>query len=168
MDLSVKRDGARHVLDWGAGARACAVGCGGVSADKSEGDGITPAGHWPLRRVLYRPDRLDAPKTVLPVMQLEEEDGWCDAPADVNYNKLVQLPYPASAEKMWRADGLYDVVVVVGYNDAPVVKGKGSAIFLHIAKKDYAPTEGCVTVSREDLLEALAQLKRGERLKIES
>jgi L,D-peptidoglycan transpeptidase YkuD (ErfK/YbiS/YcfS/YnhG family) len=168
MELTVKRDGARYVLDWGAGPRACAVGRGGVAEKKSEGDGITPHGSWALRRVLYRADRLDAPKTILPVVLIEVEDGWCDAPADVNYNKLVQLPYPASAERLWREDGLYDVVVVVGYNDAPVVKGKGSAIFLHVAKKDYAPTEGCVAVTREDLLETLAQLKRGERLKIEA
>ncbi len=166
MDLTVRRDGARYVLDWGAGPRACVVGRGGIGDKRGEGDGITPKGSWPLRRVLYRPDRLDAPKTILPVVQIEEADGWCDAPSDVNYNKLVQLPYPASAEKMWREDGLYDVVVVVGYNDAPVVKGRGSAIFLHIAKPDYALTESCVALKREDLLEALAQLKRGERLKI--
>ncbi len=168
MDLTVKRDGARYELDWGAGPRACAVGKGGVGDKHAEGDGITPKGAWALRRVLYRPDRLDAPKTILPVVQIEEEDGWCDAPSDVNYNKLVQLPYPAHAEKIWREDGLYDVVVVIGYNDAPVVKGKGSAIFLHVAKKDYAPTEGCVAVARDDLLAALAQLKRGERIRIES
>ena len=142
------------------------MGRGGVAEKKSEGDGITPQGSWAFRRVLYRPDRLDAPKTILPVVQIEEEDGWCDAPADVNYNKLVQLPYPVSAEKLWREDGLYDVVAVLGYNDAPVVKGNGSAIFLHVAKKDYALTEGCVAVKREDLLEALAQLKRGERIVI--
>src|ERR1700688_1076864 len=125
MELTVKCNGARYVLDWGAGPRACAVGRCGVAEKKSEGDGITPQGSWAFRRVLYRPDRLDAPKTILPVVQIEEEDGWCDAAADVNYNKMVQLPYPVSAEKLWREDGLYDVVAVLGYNDAPVVKGKG-------------------------------------------
>lgn len=167
MNLTVRGDGARYVLDWGAGARACAVGKGGIGEKRAEGDGITPAGHWPLRRVLYRPDKMDAPKTVLPVQQIDEEDGWCDTPADVNYNRLVQIPYPSHAEAMWREDGLYDVVVVLGYNDAPIIKGKGSAIFLHVAKPDYAPTNGCVAVKREDLLEALAQLARGDRIRIE-
>lgn len=168
MNLTVKRDGARHVLDWGKGPRVCAVGRGGVGEKRAEGDGVTPAGVWPLRRVFYRPDRMDAPKTVLPVIQIEEEDGWCDAAQDVNYNRLVQLPYPSHAEAMWRADALYDVVVVIGFNDAPIVKGKGSAIFLHVAKPDYAPTAGCVAVNREDVLEALAQLVRGDRIRIES
>lgn len=167
MDLVLKRDGAHHVLDWGAGPRRCAVGRGGVGEKRSEGDGITPAGNWPLRRVLYRADRMEAPKTVLPVVQIEEEDGWCDAPDDINYNRLVQLPYPSSAEPMWRQDGLYDVVAVVGFNDAPVVKGRGSAVFLHVAKGDFAPTEGCIALKCEDLVEALSQLKRGDRLRVE-
>ncbi|MGQ0740930.1 MAG: L,D-transpeptidase family protein [Alphaproteobacteria bacterium] len=168
MNLTVRRDGARHVLDWGAGPRPCTVGHGGVGQKQREGDGVTPMGAWPLRRVFYRPDRLDAPKTVLPVIQIEEEDGWCDAPDDVNYNKLVQLPYPSHAEALWRRDHLYDVVVVIGFNDAPIIKGKGSAIFLHLARKDYAPTQGCVAANKEDLLEALAQLSRGDRIRIES
>ena len=167
MNLTVRREGAHYVLDWGAGARACAVGKGGVSEKSREGDGVTPAGAWPLRRVLYRADRLDAPKTVLPLVEIEEEDGWCDAPDDVNYNRLVQLPYPSHAEALWREDGLYDVVAVIGFNDAPIVKGRGSAIFLHVAAKDYAPTQGCVAVKKQDLLEALAQLVRGDRIRIE-
>ena len=146
MNLTVKRDGARHVLDWGKGPRVCAVGRGGIGEKRAEGDGVTPAGVWPLRRVFYRPDHMDAPKTVLPVIQIEEEDGWCDAAADVNYNRLVQLPYPSHAEAMWRADGL----------------------LLHVAKPDFAPTEGCVAAKQEDLLEALAQLARGDRIRIEN
>ena len=167
MNLSVRRDGARYVLDWGAGPRACSVGKGGIGEKSREGDGVTPAGVWPLRRVLYRPDRLDAPKTILPVVQIDEGDGWCNAPGDVNYHRLVQLPSPSHAEAMWRSDGLYDIVVVIGFNDAPIVTGKGSAIFLHVARADYAPTQGCIAASKDDLLEALAQLSKGDRIKIE-
>ncbi len=136
----------------------CALGKGGiVAADaKREGDGATPAGVWPLRRLFFRPDRLDAPMTRLPVTALAPDDGWCDAPADPAYNRPVTLPYPASAEQLWRDDDVYDLIVVLGYNDAPVVASRGSAIFLHIAKPGYPPTEGCVALAKTDLLEVLA------------
>ena len=132
----------------------CALGRGGVAARgaKREGDGATPAGLWPLRRLLYRPDRLSAPKTRLPVSALNPTDGWCDAPGDAAYNQPVTLPHPASAEHLWREDGVYDLIVILGYNDAPVVAGRGSAIFLHIARPDYSPTEGCVALAEADLL----------------
>jgi L,D-peptidoglycan transpeptidase YkuD (ErfK/YbiS/YcfS/YnhG family) len=135
----------------------CALGKSGVAAmgAKREGDGATPAGLWPLRRLFYRPDRLSAPRTRLPTAALKPADGWCDAPGDPTYNQLVTLPYPASAEHLWRDDDVYDLIVVLGYNDAPVVPGRGSAIFLHVARPDYSPTEGCVALARADLLEVL-------------
>ncbi len=136
----------------------CALGPAGViaAAEKREGDGSTPMGAWPMRRLLYRPDRGPAPPTALPVQAIQPGDGWCDAPGDPNYNRPVTLPYPASAERMWRGDGLYDLVVVLGHNDDPPVPGLGSAIFLHLAKPDYAPTEGCVALARPDLEAVLA------------
>ena len=164
MDIVVKREGEIYLADWGAGARRCAVGRAGIGEKESEGDGITPIGRWPLRRVFYRADRLPAPSTVLSVAEIEPDDAWCDVPSDPNYNRLVRLPYGALDERLWREDALYDVVAVVGYNDAPVVPGKGSAIFLHVARPDCAPTAGCVALSRGDLLEALAQLTRKDRL----
>jgi L,D-peptidoglycan transpeptidase YkuD (ErfK/YbiS/YcfS/YnhG family) len=135
----------------------CALGRGGVAnpGEKREGDGATPAGTWPLRRLLYRADRLSAPKTELPVAALTPTDGWCDAPGDPAYNRPVTLPYPASAESLWREDGVYDLIVVLGYNDTPVVAGHGSAIFLHVARPDYSPTEGCVALAQADLLALL-------------
>lgn len=141
-----------------------AVGRGGIRVDKREGDGATPAGVWPLREALYRPDRLSMPVTKLPVRALAPYDGWCDAPSDARYNRLVRLPYPASAEQLWRGDHLYDLIVVVGYNDAPVVPGKGSAIFLHLARSDYAPTAGCVAFARRHLLAILARVDARSRL----
>jgi L,D-peptidoglycan transpeptidase YkuD (ErfK/YbiS/YcfS/YnhG family) len=167
MDITVKRAGEIYAADWGAGARHCTVGRGGIAEKQREGDGITPIGRWPLRRVLYRADRLEAPRTVLPVAEIEPDDSWCDVPGDPNYNRLVRLPYGSLEERLWRDDELYDVVAVVGFNDAPVVSGKGSAIFLHVARGDYAPTAGCVALSKDDLLEALAQLKRNDRLVVQ-
>jgi L,D-peptidoglycan transpeptidase YkuD (ErfK/YbiS/YcfS/YnhG family) len=168
MDIVVRRVRGGFVADWGAGARPCAVGRGGVAMKDREGDGITPAGVWPLRNVLYRPDRLAPPGTRLPTSPLAPADGWCETPNDPDYNRPVRLPHRSSSETMWREDALYDVVVVVGYNDDPVVPGKGSAIFVHLARPDYGPTAGCVALSREDLLEAVAQLTPGDRLIVQA
>jgi L,D-peptidoglycan transpeptidase YkuD (ErfK/YbiS/YcfS/YnhG family) len=164
MDIVVRREGATHVADWGAGARRCAVGQNGIGEKLREGDGLTPAGRWPLRRVLYRADRLEAPRTRLSLAEIEPHDAWCDVPGDPSYNRLVRLPYASVDERLWRADWLYDLIVVVGFNDAPVVPGKGSAIFLHLARADYGSTQGCVALCREDLLEAVAQLSIANRL----
>src|SRR5271169_2809446 len=155
------RDGRLH---WSGGSAAAAVGRAGVKADKHEGDGATPAGTYPLVSILYRPDRIAPPLSALPVNALAASDGWVVEPSDANYNRPVSLPYPASAEQMWREDGLYDALVVIGYNLEPVVPGAGSAIFLHIATPDLAPTAGCVAVKREILLELLPLL--GPRSKI--
>jgi L,D-peptidoglycan transpeptidase YkuD (ErfK/YbiS/YcfS/YnhG family) len=149
------RDGR---LRWPGGSAAAAVGRAGVKVDKHEGDGATPAGTYLLVSILYRPDRITAPRSRLPVKPLAPSDGWVDEPSDANYNRPVSLPYPASAEQMWREDDLYDALVVIGYNMEPVVPGAGSAIFLHIAKPDFAPTAGCIAVEREILLKLLPLL----------
>jgi L,D-peptidoglycan transpeptidase YkuD (ErfK/YbiS/YcfS/YnhG family) len=149
---------------WDGERLRCALGRGGVRFDKREGDGATPVGNWPMRRLLYRPDRLAAPATRLAANPIAEQDGWCDDPADAGYNRPVRLPYPAGAEHLWRSDGLYDLIVPLGYNDAPVVPGAGSAIFLHVAQRDYAPTEGCVALAQADLLRVLAGADAGCRV----
>ena len=148
-------------FDLGGRRVRCALGPAGVTpaAAKREGDGASPAGAWPLRRVIYRPDRRPAPQTELPVQALAPDDGWCDAPADPAYNRPVTLPYPASAEQLWREDAVYDLIVILGHNDDPVVPGAGSAIFLHLARPDYAPTQGCVALAAGDL-EALLRIAR--------
>lgn len=157
----------RAVLD--GRAYPCSLGRSGVRQDKREGDGATPAGDFPLREALYRPDKFARPPaTGLPLRPLRPEDGWCDDPADPMYNRPVTLPYPASHERMWRDDDLYDLVVVVGHNDQPVAPGRGSAIFLHLARPGYAPTAGCVGLAREDLLELLARLGPGSRVVIQA
>jgi L,D-peptidoglycan transpeptidase YkuD (ErfK/YbiS/YcfS/YnhG family) len=153
-------------LRWSAGSAVAVVGRSGVRADKREGDGATPAGTYPLIRILYRPDRIAPPSSQLPITPLASNDGWVDDPADANYNRLVSLPYPASAEEMWRQDGLYDALVVIAYNMDPIIAGAGSAIFLHIASPDFAPTAGCVAVTKEVLLGLLPLLGPGSRITI--
>lgn len=146
----------------------CALGRAGVTATKREGDHQTPLGTFPLRAVLYRPDRLAPPVTGLPCRALTPADGWCDDPASSDYNRRVILPHPARHEILWRDDSVYDLIVVVGYNDAPVVPGAGSAIFMHLARDGYAGTEGCVAFAREDLLTILAELSPDSRVLITS
>ena len=142
----------------GAGLRArCALGKGGVmpAAAKREGDGASPAGRWPVRRVWYRPDKGPPPETGLPVIAMRPSDGWCDAPGHPLYNRWVPLPFPASHERLWREDGLYDLVVELAYNDDPPIAGRGSAIFMHVARPGYMPTEGCIALGEGDLRQVL-------------
>ncbi|MEQ9447642.1 MAG: hypothetical protein RLN70_01890, partial [Rhodospirillaceae bacterium] len=117
----------RGVLKVDGQALPCVFGRGGVSIEKTEGDGRTPEGQFPLRGVYYRADRVTRPETALPTVEISPADGWCDAPDDPMYNKPVTLPYAASAERMWRDDHQYDVVVVIGHNDSPAVPNRGSA-----------------------------------------
>lgn len=148
---------ARHagVLRYHDMELPCALGRSGIAAVKSEGDGYTPAGVWPMRRVLYRADKIANLVCRLPIAPIDPTDGWCDDPDDPLYNQPVKLPYDASHERMWRDDSLYDVVAILGHNDNPVVPGAGSAIFFHIASTDYQPTEGCIAIAREHMLELL-------------
>ncbi|WP_255468836.1 L,D-transpeptidase [Reyranella sp. CPCC 100927] len=147
------------------GDRPCALGRGGVHTAKREGDGVTPAGTWRLRRVWYRADRLPGPpQTALALRAIAPSDGWCDDPASPDYNRAVVLPHAARHERLWRDDALYDVIVELGYNDDPPVAGDGSAIFLHVAHTDFAPTEGCVALAREDLLSLLRECGPGDAL----
>lgn len=163
MRIVVSADGW---LAWPGGRVRCALGRSGISARKREGDGATPAGVFPLREVYFRPDRLDPPPTDLPVCALDPGDGWCDDPGDAAYNRHVCLPYAARHERLWREDALYDLLMVIGYNDDPVLAGAGSAIFLHVArievgKSGYAATEGCVALALPDLQDLLFTCRPG-------
>lgn len=142
----------------------CALGRSGIRSGKREGDGATPRGAFHLESGFYRGDKLLQPRTALLVRPSRHDDGWCDAKDDRNYNRQVKHPYPASAERLWRKDGLYDLVVVINYNRRPRVAGRGSAIFMHVAEKGLKPTEGCVALPRRDLLKVLAHI--GPRTRI--
>ncbi|MEI9891460.1 MAG: L,D-transpeptidase family protein [Caulobacteraceae bacterium] len=160
-------DGRGRVVWPGHEVRA-AIGRGGFlpAGEKREGDGAGPIGAWPIRRVLYRPDKLGPPKTGLPTQAIRRTTAGATPPLDEAYNHPVTLPYPASAERMWRDDHVYDLVVVLGHNDDPTVPDAGSAIFLHLARPDYSPTEGCVALARPDLEALLAAAKPGDLLEI--
>ncbi len=153
-------------LLWPGHSERAACGRAGVQTDKREGDGASPAGTFPLLQVFYRADRISRVATGLPLTPLRPTDGWVDDPADPQYNRLVSLPYPAHHEEMWRADGLYDLVLLVGYNTDPPVPGRGSAIFVHVARPDFGPTAGCIAVAREVLLSLLPLLGPGSRITI--
>ncbi|WP_448582080.1 L,D-transpeptidase family protein [Thermaurantiacus sp.] len=128
---------------------------------KREGDGATPAAAMPVRAALLRPDRDLVPPPQLPWRWLRPADGWSDDPADPAYNQPVLHPHPFSAERLWRDDELYDVILVLGWNDRPVVPGRGSAIFWHVAHPDFRPTEGCLATERSVLLHWLPRLSAG-------
>ena len=163
---ALSRRHARGVVALGGRQVPCALGRAGRTVRKREGDGATPTGRFTLLRVLYRPDRGRRPTTGLPVGAIRPSDGWCDAPADRNYNRDVRLPYPASAERLWRDDALYDIVIVISHNRCPRVRGAGSAVFIHLARPGHLPTEGCVALARRDLLLLLARLRRGAAIRI--
>lgn len=148
------------------GVRPAALGRSGIRALKREGDGGTPLGRFPVRQVFYRADRVGRPRTKLPLHAIQEHDGWCDDPADRNYNRLVKLPARQSAEGLKRGDALYDLLLVLGYNDRPRVRGRGSAIFVHLARPGYTPTDGCIALSRHDMLMLLAEVQPGTHVAI--
>jgi L,D-peptidoglycan transpeptidase YkuD (ErfK/YbiS/YcfS/YnhG family) len=161
-------DGKAGLLHDGDRAIPCSIGKGGLiaAADKKEGDGATPIGSWPIRGVLFRPDRVTLPERLtLPWRWIRPDDGWSDGADDPAYNRPVRHPHRFSAEKLWRDDGLYDVIVILGHNDAPPVSGAGSAIFLH-CWRDGATTEGCVAIARGELLALLPMLEAGDALEI--
>jgi L,D-peptidoglycan transpeptidase YkuD (ErfK/YbiS/YcfS/YnhG family) len=143
------------------GVRPAALGRGGIRALKREGDGGTPLGRFPVRQVLYRADRVQRPHTQLPVQAIRDDAGWCEDAADRNYNRLVKLSPRSKADRLKREDHLYDLVLVLGHNDRPRIKGRGSAIFVHLARPGLAPTAGCIALSRHDLVMLLAEASRG-------
>lgn len=152
----LNRSASRGRLRIGNVLIPCLIGRAGIKSSKREGDGTTPAGRWTLRKVLFRRDRVARPRTRLTVRAIARQDGWCDAPDDRNYNRPVRLPYPASHEKLWRDDHLYDVVVVLAHNERPRQRYLGSAVYLHMADPKGRPTAGCIAVSPPGMRRLLA------------
>lgn len=143
----------------------CALGRSGITRRKCEGDGCTVLGKFDLIQAFYRQDRVRRPITRLPLHPLRPHDGWCDAPNDRRYNHKVTLPYQPSHEKMWREDSVYDIVIDLSINRRPVIKGRGSALFLHMARPNYEPTAGCIAVAPRHMARLLALI--GPKTKIE-
>jgi L,D-peptidoglycan transpeptidase YkuD (ErfK/YbiS/YcfS/YnhG family) len=158
-------DTVRRRLTGGGLDMACEIGRGGAvpAADKREGDGATPLGDWRLRTMLLRPGTPVPLGAALPWRWIAIDDGWSDDPADPAYNRPVTHPHPFSAERLWRVDGAYDMIVTLNHNDLPVA-GMGSAVFLHCF--EGRPTAGCVAVAKADLLALLGRVAADEVLRI--
>jgi L,D-peptidoglycan transpeptidase YkuD (ErfK/YbiS/YcfS/YnhG family) len=139
----------------------CAVGKGGVKENKKEGDMATPVGCFLIREIFYRKDKMGRLVFPFETKAINKNDAWCDDLNDKRYNTYITLKDgEQSQERLWREDDLYDIVVVLGYNDAPVIFGKGSAIFMHVAREGYSLTHGCITLQKKDLIEILSNVSK--------
>ena len=152
MDIFVKKTG---VLKFAKYTIKCFLGKKGITSNKKEGDFKTPKGIFFLKYVMYRPDRIKKPKTNLPTCIIKKNHICCDNPKHPKYNTIFETKNLNLGEKLWRKDLLYDIVIVIGYNDNPVIKGKGSAIFLHLSKKNIITTEGCIAIEKKNMINLL-------------
>ena len=143
----------------------CAIGKRGIGLKRKEGDLITPKGEYKIKFILYRKDRLKI-KTNLKKIVIKRNMGWCDDPKSDKYNQLIKLPFKYNHEKLFRKENIYDIILVLNYNMRPVKKNKGSAIFIHIAKKDYKKTEGCVAIKKIHLLNIIKNILPNIKVKI--
>ena len=144
----------------------CALGKGGVKKKTMEGDNITPKGIFKIIKIYYRPDKIKKIKTLIKKIKIKKNMGWCDDPNSRFYNKLINLPTKYTHEKLYRNDSLYDLIVVLSYNTNPIIKNKGSAIFMHIAKNSYKKTRGCIALKKEHLIEIISKIKKNTKIKI--
>ena len=144
----------------------CSVGKRGISPKKKEGDLKTPVGQYKIKYILYRKDRIKKIQSKLRKIVIKKNMGWCDDPKSKKYNKLINLPFKYSYEKLFKRENIYDIVLVLNYNMSPIKKNKGSAIFIHVAKKDYKKTQGCVAVRKTDLLGIIKEIKIDTKVKI--
>lgn len=154
------RDRRQGFLVAGTALFPCALGRSGIRTDKREGDGATPRFDLPLRRLFYRADRVRRPQTLLPARRIGLRDAWCDDAGDRRYNRLIDRAPGEAEERLRREDRLYDVIVELGWNDRPVVRGRGSAIFWHLARAGFTPTAGCVAVEGHVFAKVLPRLAR--------
>ena len=144
----------------------CSIGKRGISIKKREGDKKTPQGEFKLKYILYRKDRIINLKTKLKKIAINKKMGWCDDINSDSYNKIINFPFKYSAEKLWKKENVYDIIIIIDYNLNPVIKNKGSAIFLHIAKKKYQPTAGCIAVSKKNIKLIASEINKKTKLKI--
>ena len=144
----------------------CSIGKRGISINKKEGDKKTPKGEFKLKYILYRKDRIFDLKTRLKKIVIKKRMGWCDDPNSNYYNKIINFPSKYSAEKLWKKENVYDIIIVIDYNLNPVIKNKGSAIFLHIAKRKYRPTNGCIAVSKKNIRLMANVINKKTKIKI--
>ena len=145
----------------------CALGKRGIGNKRREGDFITPRGNFKIKYILYRKDRIKRIQSKIKKIIIKKNMGWCDDPLSKNYNKLIKIPSEYNYEKLYKKDNVYDIILVLNYNMNPVVKNKGSAIFIHVTKANYKKTEGCVAIKKVHLLKIIKELKNNTKIKIE-
>jgi L,D-peptidoglycan transpeptidase YkuD (ErfK/YbiS/YcfS/YnhG family) len=144
----------------------CALGKAGIKKKTIEGDNITPKGIFKITKIYYRPDKIKKIKTSIKKVKIRKNMGWCDDPNSRFYNKQIKLPTKFSHEKLYRNDNLYDLILVLNYNTNPIIKNKGSAIFLHIAKNSYKKTKGCIALKKKHLIKIISKIKKNTKIKI--
>ena len=144
----------------------CAIGKRGIGFKRKEGDLITPKGKYKVKYILYRKDRVKKIQTKIKKIAIRKDMGWCDDPKSNNYNQLIKLPFAYNFEKLFRKENCYDIILILNYNMAPIVKNKGSAIFIHVSKRNYKKTEGCIALKKAHLLKIIKELKSNTKIKI--
>ena len=144
----------------------CALGKAGIKKKEKEGDNVTPKGIFKITSMYYRPDRIKNIITAIKKIKIKKNMGWCDDPDCHFYNQQISLPTKFNHEKLYRNDNLYDLVLILNYNTNPIIKNKGSAIFIHIAKKNYKKTKGCIALKRANLIQLVSQIKKNTKIKI--
>jgi L,D-peptidoglycan transpeptidase YkuD (ErfK/YbiS/YcfS/YnhG family) len=144
----------------------CALGMGGIKKKLKEGDNITPKGIFKITKIYYRPDRIKKIKVPIKTIKIKKNIGWCDDPKSDYYNRQIKLPTKFGYEKLYRNDKLYDLIAVLNYNLDPIIKNKGSAIFIHIANNSYKKTKGCIALKKNDLIKIITQIKKNTKIKI--
>ena len=144
----------------------CALGKNGIKKKVKEGDFVTPKGKYKLIKIYYRPDRIKKINSPLKKVRIKKNMGWCDDVNSKYYNKQIKINDKISHEKLYRKDSLYDILVVLNYNLNPIIRGKGSAIFLHVAKKNYSKTQGCIALKRNELLNLVSKIKKNTQIRI--
>ncbi len=142
----------------------CSIGKRGITSNKKERDGKTPKGSFILKSIFYRKDKIFNLKSSLKKKVITKNMGWCDDATSKFYNKLIRFPFYKRAEKLWLKERMYDVIIIINYNLKPVVKNKGSAIFLHIAKKNYSPTRGCIAINKKDMFLLAKKINRKTKI----
>ena len=144
----------------------CALGKAGIKKKEKEGDNVTPKGIFKITSMYYRPDRIKNIITAIKKIKIKKNIGWCDDPDSHFYNQQISLPTKFNHEKLYRNDNLYDLVLVLNYNTNPIIKNKGSAIFIHIAKKNYKKTKGCIALKKKHLIELISKIKKNTQIEI--
>ena len=144
----------------------CSIGKRGIGYKRKEGDLITPKGKYKIKCILYRKDRVKKIQSKIKSIIIKKKMGWCDDPASKQYNKLIKLPSKFKCEKLFKRQNIYDIILVLNYNMSPIRKNKGSAIFIHIAKKNYEKTKGCIAIKKVELLKILKEIKINTKVKI--